>query len=174
MNLILISLSLAMDAFSISIIKGLTINKVYKAFIISFYFGLFQFLMTYLGYNIGIFFNKNILNYGKYITFFILFLIGINMILDSKKEIKLNSDIKIKEMIILSILTSIDAFSVGITFSFSIENIIINSVIIGIITYILSLIGVIIGKKLYKIVNNKATFIGGIIMLILSIKVLFF
>ena len=160
-----------MDAFTIALIKGFYIKNKYNALKIASYFGFFQFFMTFLGFYVGNIFKDNVINYGKYITFFILFIIGLNMIIESKTEV--NDKTNIKEMLILSFVTSIDAFTIGITFSLNDAKIIYNSIMIGVITFIISIIGALIGKKLKNIIKNKATIFGGIILIILSIKSLF-
>ena len=144
---ILIGLSLSMDAFTISLAEGI-IWKKYELLILSICFGLFQCIMTILGTYIGSFLIINQMNYQKIISFIILLYISIKM-LNSKEEIKHNYNIL--TIIALSIITSLDALSLGIAISFYIHNIFIISLIIGIVTFIISLLGCILGKKIKNV-----------------------
>ena len=161
LEIILIALSLSADAWSVATCKGISSStKTFKnAIKISIIFGTFQMLMPLLGFYLG---N----------SFFILFIIGLRMIIDSKNKEILNSKIDIKELIILGIATSIDAFAVGLTFSLEQISIIIPILIIGLITFILSLLGYLLGNKIGLKLKDKAMLIAGIILIILSIKYL--
>ena len=134
LNILLIGVALSMDAFTVSICKGITIkkNNLKSSIIISLYFGVFQSLMPILGYILGKSFSNVVMNYDHWIAFIILSVIGINMIRDYRNEESYNSNTNFKEMIPVSIATSIDALTVGITFSFLKVNIIYASLIIGI------------------------------------------
>ena len=173
-ELIIISFSLAMDAFSVSICKGLTISKNIKkyAFIISFSFCLFQMLMPLLGFLLGNSLNGYIMKFNHLIAFSLLLIIGINMIKDTFIKEELDSNLTFKELFALSIATSIDAFSVGLTFSLFKVNLLLAIILIGTITFILSFIGVFIGYKLGSKFNKLATLFGGIVLIILSLKFL--
>lgn len=175
-EIILIGIGLAMDAFAVSICKGLAIKKISlkKAAIIALYFGVFQALMPVLGYFLGAAFESYITQIDHWIAFILLSLIGLNMIKESfsneEEATKDNTDFK--TMIILSIATSIDALAVGITFAFLNVNIVTSSLIIGIITFILCIIGVIIGNKFGNKMESKAEIIGGVILILIGIKIL--
>lgn len=175
-ELIFISIGLAADAFAVSILKGLEIRKVKlkHCLIIGMYFGLFQAIMPLIGYFVGHTFEHFVVSVDHFIIFILLSIIGINMILDtfSKKEVKLNNSLKFGEMIILAFATSVDAFAVGITFSFLKLNIIFSVLIIGIITFIISSIGTMIGTSVGKILKNKAQLIGGIMLILIGFKIL--
>lgn len=171
-----ISVGLAMDAFAVATCKGLAMKKLEwkKALIVGLYFGFFQALMPIIGYFLGIKFQDKIVNIDHWIAFILLLAIGINMIkeaITSKDEEK-NDDISFKNMIILSIATSIDALAIGITLAFLNCNIIKSATCIGIITLILSTIGVKIGNKFGAKYENKAEIVGGTILIILGIKIL--
>lgn len=138
------------------------------------YFGIFQAIMPLLGYFVGHTFEHLVVSIDHFIVFILLSIIGVNMILDtfSKKEVEINSSLKLKEMIILAFATSVDAFAVGITFSFLKTNIFLNVTIIGIITFIISSIGTIIGASVGKIFEKKAQLLGGVILILIGVKIL--
>lgn len=175
-EVLLISLGLAMDAFAVSVCKGLSMEKMNwkKAIIIGLYFGLFQALMPVLGYFLGTAFEQFITSIDHWIAFALLGAIGSNMIKESsnKNSENCNDNIDIKTMVILAIATSIDALAVGITFACLRINIVLPVISIGIITFILSVIGVKIGNKFGDKYENKAEFIGGLILILLGIKIL--
>lgn len=172
----LIGLGLAMDAFAVSICKGLSMKKMNwkNAIIISLYFGIFQALMPIIGYFIGTTFSNLVENIDHWIAFILLAIIGGNMIKDSFDDEceKRNEKVDFKTMIILAIATSIDAFAVGVTFAFFKTNIVLAVSIIGIITFILSLTGVKIGNRFGDKFQNKSELTGGIILIIIGIKIL--
>ncbi len=172
LEIIIIAISLAMDAFAVSICKGITLKKDYKAaLIISFYFAIFQTLMPIIGYIFGS--NmKYLSSIDHYIILFILSIIGINMILESKENKLLDDKINFNSMILLALATSIDALALGITFSFLDVDILSTILIIGIITFILSFIGVLIGSRLGNKFGSIAEFIGGVILILIGIHIL--
>ena len=170
-EIILISIGLAMDAFAVSICKGLSMKKINwkSTIIIAIYFGLFQAIMPVFGYLLGSSFSVIVQKLDHWIAFILLAIIGGNMIKESKDDEaeKRNDKVDFKTMILLAIATSIDALAVGITFAFFKVNIVVSITIIGIITFILSFIGVIIGNKFGDKFQNKAEFIGGMILIII-------
>lgn len=172
----LIGIGLAMDAFAVSICKGLSMNKidVKKTTIIGVYFGFFQAIMPLIGYFLGSRFELVIDKLDHWIAFALLSITGGNMIYESvNEEYKdINDSTDFKTMIILAISTSIDALTVGITFSFFKINLFLSASIIGIITFILSVIGVKIGNKFGDKLKNKAEFIGGVVLIIIGLKIL--
>lgn len=164
-----------MDAFSVSICKGMTFKKNYlkSIFIVALYFGVFQFLMTYLGYSLGLSFSHIISSLDHWVAFVLLFIIGLQMILESKKSNDYSDNTNFNEMFLLSIATSIDALTIGISFSFFKIPIFFDSFIIGLITFVLCFFGCVIGKKIgnrYSYINN---YIGGIILIFMAFKILF-
>ena len=170
-EIILIGLSLSMDAFSISIILGLKNNIIKLGVITSLFFGLFQFIMPILGYYLGNILNEKIINYESYFSIILLIIIGLLMIFE-KNDIDTYNKLNIKELFFLSIATSIDAFVIGISFSFIQTNIIISSIIIGTITFIISFIGYFLGHLFSKKAHQYANLIGGITLIIIAIKML--
>lgn len=175
-ELIILSIGLAMDAFAVAVCKGLSMKKMKwkSAIIIGLYFGVFQAFMPFIGYLLGVNFQNKIANIDHWIAFILLGIIGINMIKESiSKENNISTDsIKFKEMIILAIATSIDALAVGITFAFLRVNIILAISLIGCITFIISVIGVKVGNIFGNKYEKKAEFAGGFILIILGIKIL--
>lgn len=174
-ELILISIGLAMDAFAVSICKGISINdgKKKKVFIIGLYFGLFQALMPLVGYFLGVGFETIIKSIDHYIAFGLLGYLGVNMIINSfKNRDNFNDNVSFKTMIALSIATSIDALAVGITFAFLNVNIWIAISFIGVITFLLSCIGAVLGSLVGDKYSKKAELLGGIILIFIGIKIL--
>ena len=175
-EIVLIGLSLAMDAFAVSICKGLSMKKMNwkSAIIISLYFGIFQAFMPVVGYFLGSTFESYVTNIDHWIAFILLSLIGGNMIKESfdSEDKKKNDKIDFKTMIVLAIATSIDALAIGITFAFFEVNLLLSISIIGIITFLLSIIGVKIGNKFGDKYQNKAELVGGLILVLLGIKIL--
>ena len=171
-----IGLGLAMDAFAVAVCKGLSMKKLdlKKAIIIALYFGFFQAIMPLIGFFLGNRFESLIDKLDHWVAFFLLSITGGNMIYESLKneEEDINDSIDIKNMLILSISTSIDALAVGITFAFFKIDLFMAISIIGVITFLLSIIGVKIGNKFGDKLKNKAEFIGGIVLIVIGLKIL--
>lgn len=175
LELTLLSIGLAMDAFAVSVCKGisLTKNQTKEAIKIGLYFGTFQAIMPLLGYLLGTKISIAVESIDHWLAFIILTLIGANMIKDANQNDKQNQKTDIKTMIILSIATSIDALAIGITFAFLKVNIIKAVSVIGVITFILSLIGVLISKLIKPKNTNKSEIFGGIALILIGFKILF-
>jgi manganese efflux pump family protein len=175
-ELILLSIGLAMDAFAVSICKGISMKKMNwkKAVIIGIYFGGFQALMPVIGYFLGTAFESIITNIDHWVAFILLGIIGGNMIKESFENESENSndDVSFKTMIMLAIATSIDALAIGITFAFLKVNLIAAISMIGVITFVLSVIGTKIGNRFGDKYESKAELVGGIILVLLGIKIL--
>ena len=175
-EIILIGISLAMDAFAVSICKGLSMKKINwkNAIIIAVYFGLFQALMPVVGYFLGTAFSSVVESIDHWIAFVLLAIIGGNMIKESTDDEveKRNDKVDFKTMIVLAIATSIDALAVGITFAFFKVNLILAVLLIGVITFVLSILGVIIGNKFGDKLQNKAELTGGVILILIGLKIL--
>ena len=175
-EILLISVGLAMDAFSVAICKGLSMKKMSwkNAIIIGSYFGIFQAIMPLIGYFLGSRFENIIVKIDHWIAFILLSAIGINMIKEAfeKNEDKNNDLVDFKTMIILAIATSIDALAVGITFACLRIRILEPVISIGTITFILSVLGVEIGNKFGEKYKNKAVISGGIILILIGTKIL--
>ncbi|MBP3708201.1 MAG: manganese efflux pump [Clostridia bacterium] len=175
-EIIVLSIGLAMDAFAVSICKGLSMKKMNwkNAIIIALYFGLFQALMPVLGYFLGTTFEHIVTNIDHWIAFILLGSIGGNMIKESfdGEDDKKNDSVDFKTMVVLAIATSIDALAVGITFAFLQVNILVAVALIGIITFSISLLGVKVGNRFGDKFQNKAELAGGVILIILGLKIL--
>lgn len=176
-SLFIIAVGLSMDAFAVSICKGLAMGKinVRKATIVGLWFGGFQGLMPAIGYLVGYRFQEKITFLDHWIAFGLLALIGINMIREalSKDEEEPDASLKAKDMLILAIATSIDALAVGVSFAFLPDVPILPAVcFIGVITFLLSALGVKIGNVFGTKYKSKAELAGGIILILMGIKIL--
>ena len=175
-ELLLLSVGLGMDAFAVSVCKGISMKKMKwkKACIIGLYFGGFQALMPVLGYFLGSTFESVISNLDHWIAFGLLAIIGGNMIKDafSKECDSFDDDVRFKAMIVLAIATSIDALAVGITFAFLKVNLILTISMIGVITFILAIVGTKVGNRFGDKYEKKAELVGGVILILLGIKIL--
>lgn len=175
-EILMISIGLAMDAFAVSICKGISCREVdkKKCIKVGVSFGGFQALMPIFGFYIGAGLRKFVFTIDHFIVFGILVVLGANMIYEcfcGKKE-KMSDEISYKSLVIPAIATSIDALSVGITFAFLHVNVWIASFIIGIVAFIFSSMGVYIGNTIGSKGEKKAQFLGGIILIFMGIKVL--
>lgn len=173
--------ALAMDAFAISITKGITLRKIntFISFKIAFFFGVFQAIMPLIGWLLGIKFQSYITAIDHWIALFLLSFIGLKMIFEAYEDnnnpeisVTCENELNNKELIILSIATSIDALAVGISFAFLNVNIFPLCLSIGIITFILCFIGVMVGSFLGPIFKNYSQIVGGIILILIGINIL--
>lgn len=177
LELLILAIGLSMDAFAVSVCKGLAMKKLeFKNMaIVGLWFGGFQALMPTIGYFLGVQFKNQITAIDHWIAFVLLGIIGVNMIKeacskDDEEEVKANMDVK--TMFMLAIATSIDALAVGITFAFLSVNLVHAVTFIGITTFILSEVGVGIGNIFGTKYKAKAEIAGGIILILLGIKIL--
>ena len=179
LELLLIGVGLAMDAFAVSICKGLNMKKVNKLHcgVIALFFGGFQALMPLIGWALGKQFEGYITSVDHWIAFVLLALIGGNMVKESRQKeegeaCKCEAKLDIKELFLLAVATSIDALAVGITFAFLQVDIIPAVTIIGVTTFVISAIGVFIGNIFGSRYKNKAELAGGIILILIGLKIL--
>ena len=174
-EILLISIGLAMDAFAVSVCKGLAMKKMSwkKAIIIGLYFGIFQAVMPVIGYFLGTTFERFITNVDHWVAFILLVGIGINMVKEAfdKESENRNDNVDMKTMLVLSIATSIDALAIGITFACLKIHIVMPVITIGLITFIISVIGVKIGNRFGDKYEKKAEIMGGVILILLGIKI---
>jgi len=176
-NIIIIAFGLAMDAFAVSITSGLTIKnlRINHVFRIALFFGLFQAFMPLIGWLAGLSLRDFIASIDHWIAFILLSFIGCKMIYESIKtessERKINP-LNIYILLMLSIATSIDALAIGISFAFLMISIITPMIIIGIVTFLLSFIGVFIGNKKGHFFEGKIEILGGFILIGIGIKIL--
>ena len=175
-ELFILAVGLSMDAFAVSVCKGLAMPKitVKKAAVVGIWFGGFQALMPALGYLLGSQFKDSITAIDHWIAFILLGIIGGNMIREAcSGECENESDsLDIKTMFLLAVATSIDALAVGITFAFLKVNIAAAVSFIGITTFIISAAGVKIGNIFGTKYKSKAELAGGIILILLGLKIL--
>ena len=193
-TILLTAFALAMDAFAVSVTKGMTLKKLNKgiAIKIALFFGVFQAAMPLLGWMLGISFQSYIKAIDHWIALILLSILGGKMIFefyDNRKEEAIEkedaesevsttlegeedkSELSNKELTTLAIATSIDALAVGISFAFLNVNIVSSSLIIGLITFIVCFIGVIAGKKIGIVFKDYAELIGGIILILIGINI---
>ena len=175
-ELFLIAVGLSMDAFAVSVCKGLAMPKCTfkKAAIVGLWFGGFQALMPAIGYILGAQFQEAIASIDHWIAFVLLALIGGNMVheaLDNDEE-EADASLDVKTMFLLAVATSIDALAIGITFAFLKVSIIPAVCFIGIVTFIISFAGVKIGNVFGARYKNKAEIVGGVILILLGLKIL--
>lgn len=174
-EILVLSLGLAMDATAVSMTDGL-INrkiKISKTLLIGFVFGFFQAMMPLLGFLFGNLFAELIESLDHWIALLLLGYLGGKMLYEGlKKETEEEvKELNIKTLLVQGVATSIDAFAVGISFATLHVNIVLAVCSIGIITMVLSIIGVWIGKKFGDLLNNKATILGGLILVGMGIKI---
>lgn len=176
LDLFILAVGLSMDAFAVSVCKGLSLGKIKPKHmcIAGAWFGGFQALMPLIGYFLGSFFAEMIEKYDHWVAFVLLAIIGGNMIKESfDKDEKVDSSMDVKSMLLLAIATSIDALAVGVTFAFLQVQIVPAVSFIGVITFIFSAVGVKIGSLFGTKYKSKAELFGGIVLVLIGIKILF-
>ena len=178
-ELLVLALGLSMDAFAVSICKGLSVPKLQAkhCLICGVYFGGFQALMPLIGWLLGTQFESLITNIDHWIVFALLALIGGKMIFDSLKggeeeDCGCEDKLDIKELVGLSFATSIDALAVGISFAFLQVKVLPSVACIGVTTCLLSILGVAIGQKFGAKYKDKATLVGGVVLIGIGLKIL--
>ena len=175
-ELFIIAVGLSMDALAVAICKGLSMAKMSwkKGIIVGLWFGGFQALMSLIGYLLGAQFESKITAFDHWIAFILLGLIGGNMIREgvSGDEEKTDDSVSIKSMLPLAIATSIDALAVGVTFAFLRVNIVYAVSFIGVITFLLSTVGVKVGNVFGARYKSKAEIAGGVILILMGLKIL--
>ena len=175
-ELFILAVGLSMDAFAVSVCKGLSLGKIKikHMCIAGLWFGGFQALMPLIGYLLGSNFSELVAKYDHWIAFVLLALIGGNMIKEAlgKEEDSMDNSMGFKAMLLLAIATSIDALAVGVTFAFLDVSIVPAISFIGVVTFVLSAIGVKAGSLFGYKYKSKAELCGGIILILLGIKIL--
>ncbi len=174
--LLLTAIALSMDAFAVSICKGLAMRRInWKGMLLcGVYFGFFQALMPLIGYLLGQSFQSFIDSFDHWLAFGLLALIGANMIKESfsKEEDDPNDKTDCKTMLLLAIATSIDALAAGVSFAFVGVDILPTIALIGAITFVVSVIGVRIGHAVGEKFKAKAEFVGGVVLIFMGINIL--
>ena len=177
-ELLLIAVGLSMDAFAVAICKGLNMRKINynHALIIALFFGAFQAIMPFIGWVLGKQFEQYIVSFDHWVAFVLLAIIGGKMIFEAaggeNGADRCDLGIDIKELFVLAVATSIDALAIGITFAFLRVDIYYSIATIGLTTFIFSAVGVIIGNKFGSKYKNKAEIAGGVILILIGLKIL--
>ena len=175
-ELFIIAVGLSMDAFAVSICKGLSMQKMSwkNAVIVGLYFGGFQAGMPLIGYILGSQFKNAITSIDHWIAFILLGIIGFNMIRESlnQEEECVDCSVSPGNMILLAIATSIDALAVGVTFAFMNIQLIPSVTIIGVTTFLFSAVGIKAGGLFGNHYKSKAELVGGIVLILIGVKIL--
>ena len=179
LELLLVAVGLSMDAFAVAVCKGLNMSKInYKrGALIALFFGTFQALMPLIGWFLGVQFEEYIVSFDHWVAFILLGFIGGKMIWESfekEKEECCPDKFSIGELFVLAIATSIDALAVGITFALIAPStgISVAVILIGVITFALSFVGVVIGNKFGAKYKKRAELAGGVILCLMGLKIL--
>ena len=194
LSITLIAVGLSMDAFAVSVTNGIIIKdlKFEHALKVGLYFGLFQALMPLAGWFAGSQFKEYIINIDHWIAFILLAFIGGKMIREayanscevtvsgdgmcevaiSKQEVAEEDPLRMGRLLVLAVATSIDALAVGISFAFLNVSILWTSALIGVITFVICVAGVYIGKKFGCLFQKKAEIVGGLILILIGLKIL--
>lgn len=177
LNLILLSVSLAMDAFSVSLCKGLKLkNNIFKnALVIALFFGVAQAAMPLLGWLCSYKLIQYVEKFDHYIAFAVLAFIGIKMIVDAVRgeEEKVSDKQDLRELALLAVATSLDALAVGVTFSgYTAPAVFASSGVIGLITFVICFIGVPVGHAFGDRLGRPATVAGGCVLILIGIKIM--
>jgi manganese efflux pump family protein len=175
-TIILIAVGLAMDAFAVSIAKGMAISRQRRKFalLLGGFFGSFQMFMPAIGWLVGLSFKEIIMGVDHWIAFGLLAFIGAKMIYDStrKDSDKKDESLRLHSILILAIATSIDALMVGLSFAFLNTSILEPILVIGLITFMLSVIGFFFGCGLGRVFGNKIKIVGGLILIAIGLRIL--
>lgn len=175
-ELLLMAVGLSMDAFAVSVCKGLAIKSVTakQMVIVGLWFGGFQALMPVIGYFVGSAFKGAIEAIDHWIAFALLLLIGLGMVREAVKGDDKEADASLspRKMLPLALATSIDALAAGVSFAFLDVNIFLAALFIGVITFSLSMVGVKVGAVFGKKYQNRAELLGGVILILLGVKIL--
>ena len=179
-ELFLLAVGLSMDAFAVSICKGLSMCKagVKEGCICGAWFGGFQALMPLIGFFLGTLFADAIEAFDHWVAFVLLALIGANMLRDTfSKDCcgceEHDADLSVKTMFVMAVATSIDALAVGISLAMAGNvNILVAVLLIGVTTFLLSAVGVKVGNVFGSRYEKKAQIVGGIILILLGLKIL--
>jgi putative Mn2+ efflux pump MntP len=177
-TIIIIALGLSMDAFAVSMSEGLTLHRqrIQIALKLALFFGVFQALMPVIGWLAGMSLKNYIAAIDHWIAFGLLTLVGAKMIYEAAIERKArqqDTSLTLLTIFILAVATSIDALAIGITFSFIKVAILTPVLIIGLITFVASLIGYFLGERFAHLLGSKVEAAGGFILIIIGLKILF-
>jgi putative Mn2+ efflux pump MntP len=178
-EIVIIAVGLAMDAFSVSISAGMAVKEPDAGhyFRLSFHFGLFQFMMPVIGYFAGMYIEQYIRNYDHWVAFMLLAFIGSRMIYEAfsggdESKFEARDPSRGMTLIVLSVATSIDALAVGLSLGVLGREILVPSVIIGVTCALFSIAGVFIGKKAGALAGRRAEALGGVMLVFIGVKIL--
>jgi manganese efflux pump family protein len=178
-SLLLVAIGLSFDSFAISICSGLSLCrkhlKIADALKIALTLAVFQALMPVLGWLLGSAFKDLIQSADHWIAFGLLVFLGVRMIIEGREPIekkKVKNPLQWRVLITMAIATSIDAFAVGISFSFFYNSMLIPAIVIGVVTLIASLSGIYMGRNVGKKIAGSSEIFGGIILIIIGVKIL--
>ncbi len=174
-ELFLIAVGLSMDAFAVAVCKGLSVDKIRpkEQLIVGLYFGGFQAFMPAIGYFLGVQFQDLIQRFDHWIAFVLLGIIGINMIREARcEEETMDGSFGVKAMFPLAIATSIDALAVGVTFAFLQVQIVPAVTFIGVVTFVFSVAGLMIGNAFGCKYKAKAEIFGGVVLILIGLRIL--
>lgn len=176
LEIIVLSLALGVDAFSIGIVIGATVFGPRQVFRLSFHFGLFQFMMPLIGWQLGAAAESVIGKYNHWIAFIILCLIGGKMLLDAFTDIDVERQVVDRtrkwHLVFLSIATSIDALGAGFGLGLVVENLLSVCIVIGLTAGVMTIVGMILGKYMKHLIGQRVNALGGIVLIILGLKIL--
>jgi putative Mn2+ efflux pump MntP len=175
-EILTLALALSMDAFAVAVLKGACMLRfnVKEAVIIALFFGAFQAGMPMLGYLIGNAFRVVIESFDHWVAFILLMLIGLKMLKEAKEEKDKDycTPFSIKEILILAIATSIDALAVGVVLAVEKSPVLLAGGLIGCVTFVISYIGVVLGKRIGSKFEDKAQMVGGFALILIGTKIL--
>lgn len=178
-TLFLIAIGLSMDAFAVALINGLCASqsRIRYAVRVGLFFGFFQGLMTWLGYALGNRFSASITSYDHWIAFILLGIIGGKMIYEGMQPQDLSCEVHqekdLLHLLYFSVATSIDALAIGVSFAFLNISILTPILLIGAVTFVLSVLGVMIGKRFAVLLDNKAEILGGVVLILIGARILY-
>jgi len=175
LSIVLIAIGLSIDDFAISISYGIvaTQHRKKSAIIVASFFAVFQMLMPIIGYFVGISLSEALMGINYWVAFGLLVFIGAKMIYDStKKQVVHEASLKLFSLLIISIVTSVDALMVGLSFAFVQTEIFLPILLIGLVTFLLSFVGFFFGCSLGRIFGNRMKVVGGLVLIAIGIRIL--
>jgi manganese efflux pump family protein len=175
LSIVLIAIGLSIDDFAISISYGINTTQHRKKYAITTasFFTVFQMLLPAIGYFVGISLSQALMGIGYWVAFGLLVFIGAKMIYEStKKKAVHEASLKLLSLLIISIVTSIDALMVGLSFAFIQTDIFLPVLLIGVVTFLLSFVGFFFGCSLGRIFGNRMKVVGGFVLIVIGIRIL--
>jgi putative Mn2+ efflux pump MntP len=176
LSLFIVAFGLAMDAFAVSVSSGVVIREagIRHALLIASFFGGFQAVMPLIGWSAGNWAHTYVATFDHWIAFLLLLAVGVKMIWESRKDEPSRARFdptRISILLILAVATSIDALAVGLSLSFLDTTIVVPALVIGLVTFVLSLAGTYFGKTSRRIAGGKVLVLGGLILIAVGIKI---